>query len=1262
MHGKTKYVNKMDETLHDFISIAVRTGQRRSKRWFQTGSSAELGWTQIGLLQADGIDQDYDYMCCDTSLVGWPANSSNLKPFMGRYIEVSTDDVPVGYAKLKLINNRTGSKQSQPVHKGYSKLRRLVIGERHGPAFNSNIFYLHTFCVEFWKHKLHAKRVDLRHEITITPNLTLDVVHAIQCPYWPVEADEWITRPRLFGFPSPELVDEITRYGFHLVCVQETNDEPEHNVWRYSFSHAEFVLIRSWSERQRAVYSALKTLYKKMDQKSKFIGLCSYFFKTLMLWAYEENPVEFWQDNSLENVVVQMLLVAVDRLRGDVFCPNYFIRKSNILNRPKRDNEFASLYRWSVNVWRMLAFKVYDLPRAGISTCVSNWSVANLDSFRLSVCVTDMSQIKIAAKQSLAADMKYSRALHIILSPLWLCSFLLLQREFHTEVDSAASPAVHDALSIELVDLYRGLTWQRHGVMCNRNSDPSSVTEKEEEYFRMAKQHLHAAVEWHANATEAVILISSDGVERNGLGFYFVKTNADKSTKQRILNATSELVCVEREVLFDTNQKSDGRSGSRLFHVPGVSDIVSGSRIAYIMTNDTLSAVCNNGQDHDDDISWLYNGSPGWSPTVNVSWFVAMTYLANFYYVVEQHYKRATELCIELIDISNKSVMNRISAERTFTIVLSSSWAAHFDETIQQKLHLVFNDSSITELAVCPIHFALYLLVRCNQNEEIRCKYLREFDDHQSHCISDIGLIQAGSKILQSIIEVKAVSSDTDAACVDTSLSRPTSDADAVNDATALQTDVLNSPSLGDVCLGGFVAVCFFMMGLIIAYGVSELVSINDNAMIYVKTVCGVCLSGVWGIVAGATRTIRKPLFAAFPVTLAIPLIVGLIQINGAQRVCQLVLFCTLVCEAGIVVSMIHDAPHAEGAVQGSICVSVMILNMAILSYCYSVPKEIQDLLIFSGAALISFPLLIIGCIRFYHLSKIWSAYVSSDGQASVVSTSVDIAARNAAAAIALSSLGATTAAVSAASIVFTVADIIISHVYESNYSLDHNNANLMNTSTINSRVALNSSSDNAAYYSVVNTGQCSGNVQHSSQLIVTILTVLWRTAPLLILWNIRMDKFARRAATSATRGALLSLLSVMTSLSTTTGVQMIHLCAHFMSLFWFVALLGLYGVRLQLYFPSEASSYPTNIAELSSWICFGVSKSLQSWNVLVMTLVPICGAMDGRGGLLLVPVAYYVFERQRKCLNAPVTCSIDDSTRANDVVGATLMVAAIVD
>ena len=47
---------------------------------------------------------------------------------------------------------------------------------------------------------------------------------------------------------------------------------------------------------------------EKKEGKKRETVLCTYHFKTLMLWACEERPEEFWSENSLADSVRSLLI------------------------------------------------------------------------------------------------------------------------------------------------------------------------------------------------------------------------------------------------------------------------------------------------------------------------------------------------------------------------------------------------------------------------------------------------------------------------------------------------------------------------------------------------------------------------------------------------------------------------------------------------------------------------------------------------------------------------------------------------------------------------------------------------------------------------------------------------------------------------------------------------------------------------------------------------------------------------------------------
>ena len=61
-------------------------------------------------------------------------------------------------------------------------------------------------------------------------------------------------------------------------------------------------------------------------------NLCTYNFKTLMFWACEEKPAQFWRDDLLVQSVCELLIEMMKWMKSK-FCVNYFIPGNNMMGR-----------------------------------------------------------------------------------------------------------------------------------------------------------------------------------------------------------------------------------------------------------------------------------------------------------------------------------------------------------------------------------------------------------------------------------------------------------------------------------------------------------------------------------------------------------------------------------------------------------------------------------------------------------------------------------------------------------------------------------------------------------------------------------------------------------------------------------------------------------------------------------------------------------------------------------------------------------------
>src|SRR6218665_512312 len=118
---------------------------------------------------------------------------------------------------------------------------------------------------------------------------SVDCVQGYFCPQWPMEAIEWSIRPRVYGWPTNNLISEVVQNGCHVVYAQHRACAEDKQQWRLSFSVAEVILLQSWTKIQQIVYHLLRFFAKRelieQDCPKEDEILCSYHLKTLMLWT-----------------------------------------------------------------------------------------------------------------------------------------------------------------------------------------------------------------------------------------------------------------------------------------------------------------------------------------------------------------------------------------------------------------------------------------------------------------------------------------------------------------------------------------------------------------------------------------------------------------------------------------------------------------------------------------------------------------------------------------------------------------------------------------------------------------------------------------------------------------------------------------------------------------------------------------------------------------------------------------------------------------
>src|SRR6218665_2238004 len=268
--------------------------------------------------------QDYLEHPSDIDILSWhtdihisPQDSPIPGQFTGQFYRLETCNSPAGFAKI--IAYESSGKWT------YCGKQSRLTEPNHGPAFTQ-------------------VRLDHHHK------LTSDLVIGLRYSVWPSNATEWKERSRLNGWPSNEIVRKIINDGCHLVMKPHPSHPDDENEWRFSFSLAESTLARELNDVQRYIYRTLRHIKSNIVKEaggSEQTILKTYHLKTLLFWACEERPHEFWEEGRIETTVKEMLAQVIEWLIEER-CPNYFVPSCNLFDcksiDPEKEIELLTSY------------------------------------------------------------------------------------------------------------------------------------------------------------------------------------------------------------------------------------------------------------------------------------------------------------------------------------------------------------------------------------------------------------------------------------------------------------------------------------------------------------------------------------------------------------------------------------------------------------------------------------------------------------------------------------------------------------------------------------------------------------------------------------------------------------------------------------------------------------------------------------------------------------------------------------------------------
>ena len=277
------------------------------------GSDYE-GTSTVGLLP----DSDVAYILPDMPVITDIAN----RPSSNSYLLVPEEQP--GYVRLQLVHKGDVQWGTCPELKLHYHPLLVDINNRVCLVQNSE----GLMPTEMHRMEGPAIHIDAVKNVPST-----DTVVALSCTDWPDCAQEWLSRKRIYGWPSKELIKKCNSLGFIVVSACHPASDEKQFQWRISFSHQERLLVTQFNSVQLKCYILLKIIKKELiKQYIKEDTLTSYHLKTCMLYILENTPSELWVPENLVSCLI-MCLRQIHLWIRDEKIPNYFIPGENMLDR-----------------------------------------------------------------------------------------------------------------------------------------------------------------------------------------------------------------------------------------------------------------------------------------------------------------------------------------------------------------------------------------------------------------------------------------------------------------------------------------------------------------------------------------------------------------------------------------------------------------------------------------------------------------------------------------------------------------------------------------------------------------------------------------------------------------------------------------------------------------------------------------------------------------------------------------------------------------
>ncbi|XP_045158769.2 uncharacterized protein LOC123524553 [Mercenaria mercenaria] len=302
----------------------ILTGEKWSTYYF--GSQVEGSTTP-------GLKSDLDILHCNTSynvIQDW----SMWQPGMGNLLMTKDETTSPGYCLLQYLR----TDEPSPCTCNYHRTQQGFLADGRGRTF-VNHFYTDKDKFYVVNGPAHLFPVLENGCVVNGPAFTIqgydtfsaiDEVRAYQCKTWPKEAQLWLSKQGIGGWPT----DEIKRYcettGCFVVPVGSKHGVDEELEWRISTSKAERCLMFCLNITQIRCYILMKMILKTVISRQCEGAISSFMCKNVLFHCVHTTHLNRWQEHNLL-ACLKFCLVSLQNCVRQVNCPHFIIPENNLM-------------------------------------------------------------------------------------------------------------------------------------------------------------------------------------------------------------------------------------------------------------------------------------------------------------------------------------------------------------------------------------------------------------------------------------------------------------------------------------------------------------------------------------------------------------------------------------------------------------------------------------------------------------------------------------------------------------------------------------------------------------------------------------------------------------------------------------------------------------------------------------------------------------------------------------------------------------------